>query len=336
MLVGKVPPEILQRIIFAKLGMNDPDVLLGPNLGEDASVIRIGDKVIIAATDPITGSISDVGWLAVHVNANDIATFGVLPRWFLASIMLPTETTIEQLETIMDQIDTASKILGIAVAGGHSEITDGIDRPIIVGFMIGLADQGNYVTSSGAKPGNSIILTKSIAYEGTSILATEGEEYLTLKVGASVVERAKTLRNQISVVAEGIAAFETGHVTAMHDPTEGGFSGGIHEICDASKVGFEIYKDAIPIDESTRVICDVLEIDPLELISSGCMIICCNEESATDVVNTIESRGVSASVVGKIVADPNHRLIVTDSDGYSLQRPKADALWRALEKIKSS
>lgn len=336
MLVGKVPSEILQRVIFTKLGMTDPDVLLGPSLGEDASVIRIGDKVIIAATDPITGSISDVGWLAVHVNANDIATFGVLPRWFLATIMLPTETTTEQLETIMDQMDTASKILGIAVAGGHSEITDGIDRPIIVGFMIGLADQGNYVTSSGAKPGNSIIITKSIAYEGTSILATEGEEYLTSKVGASVIAQAKTLRNKISVVAEGIAAFETGHVTAMHDPTEGGFSGGIHEICDASKVGFEIYKDAIPIDESTRAICNVLEIDPLELISSGCMIICCNEEHSTDVVNTIESRGVSARVVGKILADPNHRLIVTDSEGYLLQRPKADALWPALEKIKSS
>ncbi len=336
MLVGKVPPEVLQRIVFAKLGMTDPDVLLGPRLGEDASVIRIGDKVIIAATDPITGSISDIGWLAVHVNANDIATFGVSPRWFLATIMLPTKTTADQLERIMSQIDAATSMLGIAVAGGHSEITDGIDRPIIVGFMVGLADQGNYVTSSGAKPGNSIIITKSIAYEGTAILATEGEDYLKSKVDMSVITQAKALRNKISVVAEGLAAFETGHVTAMHDPTEGGFSGGIHEICDASNVGFEIYRDAIPIDVTTRLICDLLKIDPLELISSGCMIICCDEEYSTEVVNTVQSRGISARVIGRIMANPDHRIIVTDSDGYSLQRPKVDALWRALEKITSS
>jgi len=336
MLPGKVPPEILQKIVFTNLGMKDPDILLGPSLGEDASVISIGNKVIIAATDPITGSITDVGWLAVHVNANDIAALGVQPRWFLASIMLPEKTTPDELGHIMKQIDNAAQILGISVAGGHSEVTEGIDRPIIAGFMIGLADQGDYVSSSGAQPGDSIIVTKSIALEGTGILANEGEEFLVPKVGSNVVMKAKTLRAEISVVAEGVAAFGTGYVTAMHDPTEGGLSGGLHEICDASKVGFEIYKDAIPIDESTKIICDALEINPMELISSGCMIICCNEENATEVVNTIQSRGVSASVIGSIVQNPDHRIVVADSDGFALQRPNKDALWDALKQINSS
>jgi thiamin-phosphate kinase len=336
LLPGKVPPEILQKIVFANLGTNDPNVLLGPSLGEDASVIRIGDKVIIVATDPITGSIADVGWLAVHVNANDIATFGVLPRWFLASIMLPENTTPEELEHIMKQIDEAAQILGIAVAGGHSEVTEGINRPIIAGFMIGVADQGEYVLSSGAQPGDSIIVTKSIALEGTAILASEGEKYLASKVGPDVVEKAKTLRARISVVAEGVAAFGTGYVTAMHDPTEGGLSGGIHEICDASKVGFEIYNDAIPMHDSTKAICDKLEINPLELISSGCMIVCCNEANSNEVVNSIQSHGVSANVIGKIVKDPDHRIIITDSDGFALPRPTTDALWNALKKINPS
>ncbi len=336
LLPGKVPPEILQKIVFANLGTNDPNVLLGPSLGEDASVIRIGDKVIIVATDPITGSIADVGWLAVHVNANDIATFGVLPRWFLASIMLPENTTLEELEHIMKQIDDAAQILGIAVAGGHSEVTQGIDRPIIAGFMIGVADQGNYVSSSGAQSGDSIILTKSIALEGTAILASEGEKYLAPKVGPDVVEKAKTLRAEISVVTEGVAAFGTGYVTAMHDPTEGGLSGGIHEVCDASKVGFEIYYDAIPMHDSTKAICDILEINPLELISSGCMIVCCNEENGNEVVNSIQSHGVSASVIGRIVKNPEHRIIITDSDGFALPRPTTDALWNALKKINPS
>lgn len=336
MLPGKVPPEILEKIVFKNLGTKDPDILLGPGLGEDASVIRIGDKVIIAATDPITGSVSDVGWLAVHVNANDIATFGVQPRWFLASIMLPDQTSSEELGNIMKQINEAAQVLGISVAGGHSEISEGINRPIVAGFMIGIADQGEYVTSSGAKPGDSIIVTKSMALEGTAILAVEGEEYLSLKVGDEIVKKAKSLRTQISVVAEGVAAFETGFVTAMHDPTEGGLAGGLHEICDASEVGFEIYLGAIPIDDSTKAICDVLEIDPMELISSGCMIICCNEENTTEVVNTVQSRGVSASVIGKIGPNPDRRIVVTDSDGFALPRPTTDALWSALKKISPS
>jgi hydrogenase maturation factor len=336
MLPGKVPPEILQKIVFAHLGKNDPDVLLGPSLGEDASVITIGDKVIIAATDPITGSVADVGWLSVHVNANDIATFGIQPRWFLASIMLPEGTSPEDLDHIMKQIDEAAKILGIAVAGGHSEVTEGINRPIIAGFMIGITNPGEFVTSSGAQPGDSIIVTKSMALEGTAILGTEGEEFLTPKVGPDIIANAKALRTKFSVVAEGLAAFETGHVTAMHDPTEGGLAGGLHEICDASNVGFEIYEDAIPVDYTTKSICDALEINPIELISSGCMIICCNEGDATEVVNTVQSRGVSASVIGKIVKNPEHRIIITDSDGFSLPRPTTDALWSALNKISPS
>jgi thiamin-phosphate kinase len=336
LLPGKVPPEILQKIVFAKLGTADPNVLLGPKLGEDAAVIQIGDKVIIAATDPITGSISDVGWLAVHVNANDIATFGVSPRWFLASIILPEKSTPDQLQQIVTQIDEACQNLGIAVAGGHSEVTGGIDRPIIAGFMIGIADKDKYVTSSGAQPGDSIIVTKTIALEGTSIIATEGEEFFAKKIPATTIEHAKRLRSEISVVAEGVAAFETGYVTAMHDPTEGGLSGGLHEICDASNVGFEIYSDAVPLDPSTHIICSLLEISPMELISSGSMVICCKEENVNEVVNTIRTRGIMTSVIGRIVEDPSRRIIVTDSDGIPLERPETDALWSGLKKINPS
>jgi thiamin-phosphate kinase len=336
MLPGKIPPEILQKIVFEKLGARDQDVLLGPKLGEDAAVIQIGDKVIIAATDPITGSIADVGRLAVIVNANDIATFGVQPRWFLASILLPVDSTTDQLQQITQQIDEVCKNLGIAVAGGHSEITEGIDRPIIVGFMIGVADAEKYVTSSGAKPGDSIIVTKTIGLEGTAILATEGEEYFSKKILATTIAHAQQLKYQLSVVTEGVAAFETGLVTAMHDPTEGGLNNGLHELCDASDVGFEIYSDAIPVDDSTIMICSELGISPLDLISSGCMIICCKSENVREIVNTVRSRGVMTTVIGKIVEDRETRILITDSDGFPLDRPTTDALWGALKKVSPS
>jgi hydrogenase maturation factor len=333
MLPGKIPPDILKSVVFRHLGKKDSDLLLGPRIGEDASLIRIGEQVIVAATDPITGSIEDVGRLAVHVNANDIATFGVQPRWFLASIMLPVGCTKSDLKHIIQQIDTAAKSLDIAVAGGHTEITAGLDRPIVAGFMIGVADEGNYITSSGAQPGDHIIMTKSIALEGTSILATEGAEYLSNSLGSELVEEARALGNLISVVKEGLAAFKTGHLTAMHDPTEGGISGGIHEICDASEVGCQIKMEQIPIRDATVRICEVLDINAMHLISSGCMLMTCGSDASSDVINAINSVGVSAAVIGVIDKDPSKRIVIEGTSTTTLVRPENDALWIALDRV---
>jgi hydrogenase maturation factor len=335
-LPGKIPPEILQSIVFSQLGRTDPDVLLGPELGEDAAVIKVGDQVVVVATDPITGSVEDVGWLAVHVNANDIATFGVSPRWFLASIMLPSGYTRDQLGKIMNQIDKAAKELDIAVTGGHSEITESITQPIVVGFMMGIAPTGDYVTSGGAKAGDSVIVTKTIGIEGTSILATEGIAYLTEKLGDDVVREGKQLRNSISVVKDGLIAFGTGFIHAMHDPTEGGLANGIHEICDASGVGFELENDLIPMHDATKQICECLQIHPLELISSGSMLICCDSKRAAEVIEKLAAAKVDAVSIGKLHSDPTHRKIIIDGSIHDLQRPTTDAIWTALKKINPS
>jgi hydrogenase expression/formation protein HypE len=336
LLPGKIPPEILQSIVFSKLGKVDSDVLLGPELGEDAAVIKIGNQVVVAATDPITGSVEDIGWLAVHVNANDIATFGVAPRWFLTSIMLPPGYTHEQLGKIMHQIDTAAKGLDIAVAGGHSEITGSITQPIVVGFMMGIAPAGEYVTSSGAKAGDSIIVTKTIGIEGTSILATEGKSYLKGKISDTEIEEGQDLRHLISVVKDGLTAYQTGFVHAMHDPTEGGLSGGVHELCDASGVGCELDNNLIPLTEATRQICEVLEINPLELISSGSMLISCDSEHASQVIEELATVGIDAVTIGSVVTDSTHRKIIVDGSSQELPRPTTDALWAALKKVNPS
>ena len=330
---GKVPPEILERIVYANLGIKDSDVLLGPGLGEDAALIQIGDKVIVAATDPITGAIEDVGWLAVHANANDIATFGVPPRWFLATVMIPNGYRPEDLGAIMEQIDDASKKLGVSVVGGHSEITERINQPIVAGFMIGMTDNGNYVTSHDAKSGNDLIMTKTAALEGTSILATEGHSFLSKHLDKHVLDHAKKMREQISVVKEGIAAYDTGFVTAMHDPTEGGIANGIHELCDASGVGVEINYDSISIAESTTSICEILDVNPLELISSGCMLICCDSEHSNDVVRTLDTIGIESIIIGSMTKDIKYRRVRKDGKYIELVRPKTDALWAALKKV---
>jgi len=336
MLPGKVPPDILKKIVFSHLGVLDPSVLLGPRLGEDASLIQIGDKVIVVSTDPITGSVEDIGWLVVHVNANDIATFGVAPRWLLVSIMLPSGYKPLELAKIMKQIDEASRELGIAVVGGHSEITERIEQPIIVGFMLGVTEKDHYVTASGARPGDAILLTKTAAIEGTAILATEGYATLSKSIGIDVIKKGRKLRGQISVVKDGVAAFATGHIHAMHDPTEGGLAGGIHEICDASEVGFEIRSDDIPISNPTRVICETLGINPLELISSGSMLMSCSPENSNAVIHALVSEGIAATRIGTIVSDPSHRKILISGSLVDMPRPKSDALWTALKRINPS
>ncbi|MFQ5832187.1 MAG: AIR synthase family protein [Candidatus Thorarchaeota archaeon] len=333
MLPGKVPPSMLEKLVFSHLGQRDADILLGPAVGEDASVIQIGEKVLVAATDPITGSVEDVGWLAVHINANDVATFGVAPRWFLASILLPVKSGSEDLKRIMKQIDEAAKSLGISVAGGHTEVTEGIDRPIITGFMMGISSKDEYVTSAGAKAGDHIVMTKTAAIEGTAILAAEGKVMLSDRVGEEVVRDGRAIREQISVVKDGLTAFGTGHISAMHDPTEGGLSGGIHELCDASRVGFEVDIDRIPVRDSTRQICDALSVNVLELISSGCMIMTCDSNHSRDVVGTLQANGIAAAVIGTIRENQDERIARSEGKSYTLPRPKTDALWDALERI---
>ncbi len=336
MLPGKVPPEILESHVFKYLGKSHPDLILGPSLGQDASVIRFGDRVLIASTDPITGSIADIGWLAVHINANDIATFGVQPTWFLNSIMLPVGSTASDLEHIMSQMHEAASSLNITVAGGHTEVTGDIDKPIIAGFMLGETNPNQYVTSSGAKAGDSIILTKSIAIEGTAILASEGRSYFISKLGSKIVESAIALRDSISVVKEGVASFNTGHITAMHDPTEGGISNGIHELCNASGVGFRITHESIPVHHSTRSICDLLGVNPLNLISSGCMLMTCHPDNSKEVLNTLEEVDVETSVIGEIQEDETIRIIQYPDSEKDLKAPSTDALWGALKMLPSS
>jgi hydrogenase maturation factor len=333
LLPGKVPPDVLSRIVFSHLGKTDKDLILGPGIGEDASLIRVGNSVIVAATDPITGSVEDIGWLAVHINANDIATFGVRPRWFLASILLPSKSQEVDLERITTQINEAALSLDITVAGGHTEITEGIDRPIIAGFMIGVTAENRYVTSAGAKPGDSVIMTKTAAIEGTAILAAEGASHLSRTLGEKAVKDALSLRSQISVVEDGIVAFETGQITAMHDPTEGGIIGGLHEICDASKVGFEIDLDSIPIHYTTESICDHLSVKVLELISSGSMLMTCMPEGTKSVTAALEAKGIQATVLGTVSSDASIRMGIRNGESIQMPRPRNDAIWEALKKL---
>lgn len=330
---GKVPPEVLEEIVFKRLGVESGDVLLGPSKGEDGAVVRVGGEVIVSSMDPITGAVERLGWLAVNINANDVATFGIKPRFFSSCILLPSGAESGVLREICDQIDSAAKKLGIAVIGGHSEVTPGLKHPIVVGYALGVAEDGRYVTSGGAEAGDVIILTKGAGIEGTAILASERRERLSRELGEEVVKAAESFYDLISVVEDALTAFKAGGVTAMHDPTEGGVAGGIHEIADASGLGFEVFEEKIPVAPETSMICSYFNVDPLQLIGSGALLISVKPEYAGKVLDALESRGIRASKIGRFLPDPEKRVLVRgDGRATELVRPVSDHLWKALER----
>ncbi len=330
---GKISPKILEQIIFNYLGTKHNEVVVGPSCGLDGAVVEVDGKSLITSMDPITGALERIGWLAVNINANDVATFGAKPRFFSSCILLSENSTVETIKTICRQIDLAAKKLNIAVTGGHSEITPKLPFPIVIGCCIGLTDKKKYVTAQNAKAGDMLVLTKSAGIEGTAILATDKYDQLLSEIKKQTLRKAKDLFNQISIVKEAILAFKTGYVTAMHDPTEGGVAGGINELADASKLGFEIYEEKILIAEETLEVCKFFQIDPLQLIASGSLIIATQKNYAHRLVEILEKNNIAASVIGRTLSSSKKRLILRkDGKHEKFIRPKSDHLWLALKK----
>ncbi|RLG42773.1 MAG: hydrogenase [Thermoproteota archaeon] len=332
---GKLPYEFLQKLVFTKLGIRDERVLLGPSIGEDAAVVRIGNRVIVLATDPITAATKDIGWLSVHINANDVASCGVRPIWYLCTILLPEGSEEELVEDILDQIDRACKELKIALIGGHTEICAGLNRPIIVGFMIGEAPAERYVRTGGARPGDSIIMTKGAGLEGTAVLASELEEDLVSAVGKDIVERAKRMIYEISVVKDAMLLMESCEVHALHDPTEGGISSGLWEMAVASNVSIEVIESSIPLREETRRICSHLGLNPLNILSSGALLAAVKGEETDRALKALREGGIPAEVIGK-VKEGKGVWMIRKKGKVELKPPPRDEVYEVLESVLSS
>ncbi|WP_297417586.1 AIR synthase family protein [Thermococcus sp.] len=326
---GKIPPEKLKEIVFNRLGTPDERVLVGADLGIDASAIDFGGRVLVASTDPITGAEERVGFYAVNVNANDVSTFGARPKWFLVSILLPENSDEKTLERIMDDLHASASKLGIAIVGGHTEVTPGLKRPIVVGTMLGEVEKSKLVTSNGAKPGDAIILTKWAGLEGTSIIASEKSGELEKAFGREFVKSAKSFIEVISVVEDALTAAEIG-VHAMHDPTEGGVVNGLHEMADSAGLGFVIHSERIPLREETLRICKFFSLNPLALISSGALLIASPREKANEILRALAEKSINASVIGEFVGDPTRRAIVEGGSERLLKRPESDELWKVV------
>ncbi|MBN2878173.1 MAG: AIR synthase family protein [Clostridia bacterium] len=308
MQIGKLTNKELDEIILSNIKPFRDDVVLRPGIGIDCGGVKIGGEICMLSSDPITAASKDAGKLAVHVSCNDVAATGAEPIAMLVTMLIPPESTIEKIRELFEQMQMTAKELNVEIIGGHTEITDSVNKIVICSTVLGKAKEQKYLSAAGAQVGDSIVLTKFAAMEGTAIIASDLENEAKKALTDEELKRCRSLADRISVVKEGLIAAEIG-ASAMHDVTEGGVLQAVWELCRASECGAVINLDKIPILDETKKLCSALNIDPLRLISSGCMII--SIKDGQNCVNEMHKNGIPASIVGKI----KEGNIITVSDG---------------------
>jgi hydrogenase expression/formation protein HypE len=301
--LGKLPSDMLEELLRRYI-VSDPRVVLGAAVGEDAAIIDMGDRYLVVKTDPITFATDEIGWYAVNVNANDVACCGAKPRWFLATLLLPEGiTTADLVEGIFSQIAAACRSLDVSWCGGHTEITYGLDRPVVVGQMLGEVAPDAYLTTGGAQVGDALILTKGYAVEATAIIAREKRAELEGLVPEDELARWANFLHEpgISIVREAQVALGAGGVHALHDPTEGGLATALAELSRAAGVGVLIEEEQLPLLPETELLGRHFGLNPLGLIASGALLISAEPERADVILRLLVEAGIEAAQIGRLV-----------------------------------
>lgn len=325
--IGKVSETVLKRSVLKQITHRRQEVLVGPGVGEDCSVLALDqDEVFVISTDPITGTTEDIGTLAVHITANDISSNGAEIVGIMLTILLPDGTGESELKEMMREIDAVCEKLNIEIMGGHTEITAVVNQPVITVTGVGKMHKDAMIKTAGISPGQEIVMTKWAGLEGTAIIAKAKETELLCKYGRDFINGAKDFLDDISVVKEAGIARKLG-VTSMHDVTEGGIFGALWELGEASGVGIEADIRKITLKQETVEICEFFDLNPYQLISSGVMLMVTDRANA--LADELNRNGITAAVIGRIT-EGNDRIIINGDEKRYLEPPKSDELYKVM------
>jgi len=330
--VGKLDSDVLKRIVIDKIKYKREDVKVRAGVGEDCAVVGYGDYDCVISTDPITSSINDVGRLSIHISCNDIASNGVKPIAITLAVMLPKGTSEEDVENIMAQAAKSAEEVGVEIVGGHTEITEAVNQPVIVSTAFGKTVADGFQSASDMRAGDVVLMTKQAGLEGTGIICSDYEKELSKVLSSDELAEGKAKLDDVSVVKEGVIAGKIG-THGMHDVTEGGMLGAVWEMCNISGLGVLIDEDRISVSEVTKKVCKYLSIDWKRLISSGCMLIVAGAEKAEYICAELEKNGIMVSQIGT-VTEASEGLLLKKSDGKleKIDPPKTDELYRIMGK----
>jgi hydrogenase maturation factor/beta-phosphoglucomutase-like phosphatase (HAD superfamily) len=320
---GKLPNDLLRGLLDQFVSA-DPTVLINPGVGEDIAAVDIESKeVLVLKSDPITFATDAIGQYAVLVNANDIATSGADPKWFLTTLFFPPGTTASQIRHVVEELKVFCQRWDITLCGGHTEITDAVARPIIAGMMAGTVSKRDLIDKGNMEKGDRVLLTKGVAVEGTAIIAREfGERLKKMGIAAKEIDRSSRFLDNISVIAEAKIAAATPGTSAMHDVTEGGLATALEEMSIAGGHKIKIQQDKIPVFPETRKICGLLDIDPLGLIGSGSLLICCRKAGCKKLMANVRDAGIEIAHIGEIM---------DRGQGVNAYKKNRQVIWPAFE-----
>lgn len=328
---GKLPADALAGLL-ARLTPSDPRVLIGPGIGLDAAAVAFGEQVLVVKTDPITFPTPDAGSYLVNVNANDIACMGADPRWLLVTALLPERSTDSALvESIFEGVASACGVLGIALVGGHTEITLGLDRPILVGTLLGETDRSGLLDLRTAQPDDAVLLANGIAIEGTAILARQADPAALAGLPAELVQRAAAFTTSPGIsVVKAAQVLRAGGCTVrgMHDPTEGGLATALRELAAVTGLGIAVDETRIRVYPETSAICAALQLDPLGLIASGALLAVVPSPDVAAALEALEADGISAAQVGVLTPNPAEQTLSGPAGTRPLPVFEADELAR--------
>ncbi len=334
-MIGKINDDLFRKAILPNKGAAIPEVVVGPQMGVDAAVLKVGEEYMAIAEDPIfpgpTMTPEDFGWLTVHIGASDVAVMGIIPRYMTYSLLLPPGTQEEYIEKLVQSIDKYAKELGIAIVGGHTGFYGAVTVPTIGGITVWGTGK-NFITPAGAQVGDAVIITKGVAIEAAALLACElGEKIQEKGINEELVNRASQRLREVTVVEDARLAAVVGGVHAMHDATEGGLSRGLWEVAEASKIGMRIERTRVPVPVDIKAVCDCFNLNPYEVISEGTLVLTCVPDNIETLLGTFNEAGIEAAVIGEVIPVEEGRYWV-ESNGEKtiLLPPEVDRFWEVF------
>jgi hydrogenase expression/formation protein HypE len=310
--MGKLSNHELKKLLACI--KKDLRVIVPPLPGFDSGVHLIDDKYLVVSTDPCIGVPEKwFGWLLIHYASSDVALFGAKPEFCTISLLGSPTTKPETFYAIMGEACKAAEELKVAIVTGHTGTYEGLSKPVGVCTAYGTVDKARLITPGRAKPGDYILCTKSIGLEIIVNFALTHSGLAERLFGAGRTQELAKLVYMQSCVKEALPLAEIVGVHAMHDATEGGLTAALNEMAEASKVGFEVRFEKIPMLKEVQTLRERFKLSNEQLLSmssTGTILAAVSPKDTNKVETKLRRNNVEASFLGVFTKNAHRTLLI--------------------------